>query len=118
MFNDFISQYGTTILYSILLALAGTLGKWIGGIYKKYVNNKTKREIAQICVKAVEQLYKNLHGEEKYNKAVEAITEMLAVNGITITEIELKMLIEATCQEFAKTVKENITPEPEAVDNA
>lgn len=114
MFNDFLSQYGTTILYSILLALAGTLGKWIGGIYKKHVNNKTKREIAQVCVKAVEQLYKNLHGEEKYNKAVEAITEMLAVNGITITDIELKMLIEATCQEFVKTAKDKIEVVPDA----
>lgn len=110
MLQEFISQYGTTILYSILVAVAGALGTWIGKIYKRYVNDKTKEAVVRICVKAVEQLYKDLHGEDKYNKAVESIVEMLNQKGITITELEIKMLIESTCQEFVKTVKEAVTP--------
>jgi len=110
MLQDFLAQYGTTILYSLLVAIAGALGTWIGSMYKKYINDKTKEAVVRVCVKAVEQLYKDLHGQDKYNKAVEAIVEMLTIKGITITELEIKMLIESTCQEFTKTVKEAVTP--------
>lgn len=109
MFAEFVSQYGTTILYAVLTAVAGAIGTWIGTIYKKYVNDKTKRDVVVTCVKAVEQIYKNLHGEAKYLKAVDGITEMLNIKGITITDLEIKMLIEATCSEFTKSVKEEIT---------
>jgi len=67
------------------------------------------------CVKAVEQIYKDLHWQAKYNEAVKAITEMLNIKGIIFTEFEIRMLIEATCQEFVKVVteevEENITEE-------
>lgn len=46
--------------------------------------------------------YKDLHGEEKYNKVVESVSEMLLEKGITITELELKMLVEAAVGEFNK----------------
>ena len=114
MLQDFLSQYGTTILYSLLVAIAGALGTWFGKIYKKYINDKTKQTVVRVCVKAVEQLYKDLHGEDKYNKAVEAVVEMLNLKGITITELEIKMLIESTCQEFVKTAKDKIEVVPDA----
>ena len=103
MFEQFISEYGTTIMYAILTAVAGVIGTWIGTIYKKYINDKTKEAVVRTVCKAVEQIYKDLHGEEKYNKAVENIVEMLSLKGITITELEIKMLIEATCSEFVKS---------------
>ena len=99
----FISEYGTTILYGILTAIAGALAIWAKKVYTDFINTKTKEKIVKVCVNAVEQLYKNLHGEEKYNKVVESVVEMLEEKGITITELELKMLIEATVGEFNKT---------------
>lgn len=109
MLAEFINQYGVTLLYTILTGIAGFLGICIKNLMQKYINDKTKRDVVNTCVKAVEQLYKDLHGPEKYEKAVEGVTEMLAEKGITITELEIKMLIEATCSEFSKTVKEEIT---------
>ena len=100
IFKEFIAEYGTTILYAILTALAGYVGIAIKNLYKKIVNDKTKKSIVKTCVRAVEQLYTELHGEEKYEKCVEACTEMLADRGLSITEIELKMLIEAAVKEF------------------
>ena len=38
--------------------------------------------------------------EEKYEKALEAASEMLSEKGISVTELELKMLIEAAVGEF------------------
>lgn len=98
--NEFIETYGVTILYTILTALAGYVGIAVKNLYKKYINNKTKRDVARTCVRAIEQIYIDLHGPEKLNKCIEAASEMLAERGIHITDIELRMLIEAAVNEF------------------
>lgn len=102
MFAQFVSEYGNTILYTILTAIAGAFGMIIKNLYQKYINDKTKRAVAKTCVQAVEQIYSDLHGEAKYNKCVEAMSQMLAEKGIVITELEIKMLIEAAVGEFNK----------------
>lgn len=106
LFKEFMNQYATTLLYGTLTAIAGFLGKFALNIYKKIANDKTKKSVAKTVVQAVEQLYKDLHGEEKYNKAVEAMSEMLAEKGITISQLEIKMLIEAAVGEFNTALKE------------
>lgn len=98
----FINDYGTAILYALLTALAGYLGVWVKNLYTKYINDKTKQDVVKTCVKAVEQLYADLHGPEKYQEVVEAATAMLNEKGITVTELELKMLIESAVCEFNK----------------
>lgn len=100
IFQEFINNYGTQILYAILTAIAGYIGVVVKNLYQKYVNDSTKKAVVKTCVQAVEQLYKNLHGEDKYNKVVESVTEMLNEKGITITDIEMKMLIESAVGEF------------------
>lgn len=100
IFNEFISTYGTTILYSILTAVAGYIGIVVKNLYEKYINDKTKKDVVNTCVRAVEQLYKDLHGQEKLDKCIESVSEMLGEKGITITEIEIRMLIEAAVNEF------------------
>lgn len=108
IFNEFIEQYGTTILYAVLTAIAGYVGIVIKNLYQKFINDRTKKAIVRTCVQAVEQLYKELHGEEKYEKVVEAVTEMFNERGITITEIEMKMLIEAAVGEFNKVFETEV----------
>ena len=100
MFAEFISEYGTTILYTILTAIAGWLGIVVKNLYTKYINTKTKKDVAYTVVLGVEQIYKDLHGPEKLSKALIAASEMLAAEGITVSEFELKMLIEAAVAEF------------------
>ena len=98
--KEFMNEYATTILYAIVTAIAGYIGIVLKNIYQKYVNDKTKKAVAKTVVNAVEQLYKDLHGQEKYDKAVEAMSQMLSDKGITISDIEIKMLIEAAVAEF------------------
>lgn len=105
----FISEYGTTILYAVLTALAGYIGIVAKRLYTKYVNDKTKQAVAKTVVQAVEQIYKDLHGEEKLNKALEATSEMLAEKGITITDLEMRMLIEAALAEFNRAFEKEGT---------
>lgn len=100
MFAQFVSEYGTQILYLIFTAIAGYVGIVVKNIYEKYINDQTKKNVVKTVVQGIEQLYKDLHGEEKLNKALEAASEILHEKGITITEFELQMLIEATVAEF------------------
>lgn len=99
-FNEFLSTYGTKILGMILTALAGYLGVVIKNLAAKYLDDKTKQDVAKTCVKAVEQIYKDLHGEEKFNKALENASAILADKGITVSATEMKMLIESAVAEF------------------
>ena len=116
MFQEFLAMYGENIMDLILTACAGILtafGGWLGlqakAIYQKFVNDKTKKSVVKTVVKACEQLYKDLGGEEKLAKAQEAIVEMLNEKGISITDLEMRMLIESAVTEF----KQNLITESE-----
>ena len=100
MFAEFVENYGMEIIMTILTAIAGAVGMVVKNLYTKFVNDKTKQNVVKTVVQGVEQIYKDLHGEEKYEKALEAASEMLSEKGISVTELELKMLIEAAVGEF------------------
>lgn len=114
--KEFISVYGTTILYSVLTAIAGYVGIVVKNLYQKYINDKTKQDVAKTVVQAVEQMYKDLHGDEKLQKALEAASDMLMTKGITISEIELRMLIEAAVGEFNDAFNSTETVTEETVE--
>ena len=94
--NTFLSEYGTGIIYTVLIAIAG----YIGRIAKKYINDKTKESVVRTVVQAVEQIYTDVHGADKLQKAIESATDMLNEKGITVTDLELRMLIESALAEF------------------
>ena len=98
----------------LLTALVGYIGVAVKKAYTKYVNDETKKEVVDTCVQAVEQLYKDLHGDEKLQKAIEYASEMLCSKGISVGEVELRMLVEAAVAKFndvfkqeSSTTKEN-----------
>lgn len=100
MFAEFINQYGVEIINAVLTAIAGYLAIVLKRVYTKYVNDQTKETVAKMVVQGVEQIYKNLGGEEKLEKALTAASEMLIEKGITVTDLELRMLIESAVGEF------------------
>ena len=85
----------------MLLSLAAAAKK----LAAKHINEKIKKDVARTVVQFVEQVYKDLHGDEKLNAALAAFSEMLAEKGITITELEMRMLIEAAVGEFNEAFK-------------
>ena len=100
MFLEIVNTYGMEIIGAILTALAGVLGAVVTKLATKYVNTAVKREIALTVVQGVEQLYNHLNGEEKLAVALDAAADMLQQNGITVTDLELRMLLEAAVGEF------------------
>jgi hypothetical protein len=100
MFSEFINEYGLQLMYMTITAIAGWFGIVIKNLVKKYLDDKIKLDVAKTTVQYVEQVFKDVHGEEKLNMALSAASDMLAEKGIAITDLELRVLIEAAVAEF------------------
>lgn len=102
-------------LGSLLVVWFGILGAKMKTAYEKKVNTETKKEVVQLTVEYVQQVYKALDGESKLQKAIEQATLLLNEKGITISEIELRTLIESAVyglkQGFTETITETLTEE-------
>lgn len=105
--NEFISEYGMTLLYTAVMAVFGFIGMAVKRIVQKYLNDKTKQEIVKAAVQAVEQIAHDIHGEEKLERAKAYIVDALQEKGIGISQLELELLIEAAVGEFNKAFKPN-----------
>ena len=121
MVKEFLTQYGMEIISTAVMAIFGFVGICLKNVIKKISDDKTKQQVCKTVVKAVEQMYSDLTGTEKYEKAVENITDMLTEKGISATELEVQMLIESCVKEM----KENLpdwtktnSSETEVNDNA
>lgn len=105
MFAEFWIEYGTNIIYTAAVAILGFFGMMIKGIIERFVNDKRKEKIVETCVKAAEQLYTELKGNAKFQKVKDNILAMLGEQGLTITEMEMDMMIEASVAEMNKQLK-------------
>ena len=95
-----IQPYLLEVIVAILTGVATFIGSKIKKMYEEKINTETKEKVVKVVVNAVEQIYKELKGEEKLKKCIENATEMLNEKGITITELELRMLIESAVNSF------------------
>lgn len=111
--NSFFSQYLTQIIVIIVVAIATWLGTQVKNLYKKYVTTEIKKSVAKTAVRFVEQIYIDIHGREKLEKAMERASQILAEYGITISDVELIALLEAAVNEFNNAFNKN-EAQPEA----
>jgi LL-H family phage holin len=92
--NAILSALGT-----ILVALIGYVARKVAEYLKeKGITEKlsTKQYLADIAVNAVEQIYINEDGPEKFAKAKSEAVKLFNENGISINLEELDVLIEAS----------------------
>ena len=111
MIEYFIYNYGMELIGLLLAAILGCLGKAIGNIYREHVNDATKRAIAKTCAAFVEQVWKNLHGADKLQKALETAQKLLAKKGIVFDADEMMVYIEAAVAEFNEAFKKPVDGE-------
>ena len=88
-----------------MTGLATYIATRIKSKYEDYVNTETKQKIVKTVVNAVEQLYKDLDGTKKLEKAKENILALLNEKGLTITELEMDMMIEEVVNGFNNGLK-------------
>lgn len=82
-------------LASVVTVLCGILATKIKVKYEEKVDNETKKKIVETTVNYVQQVYKESKGEEKLEKALQTASQLLVEKGLTISEMELRMLIES-----------------------
>ena len=105
MIQELINQVAGNIIQTFLAILVAYLGIAGKRLYQKYINTEMKKIIVKDCVKAVEQIYTDIHGNDKKAQCENYIVQLLYENGITITQNELDVMIEAAVQELNKTFK-------------
>lgn len=105
MLQELINQITHNILQAVLVVVFSYIGIAGKNIYKKYIDTDTKKIIVRDCVKAIEQIYKDLHGSEKKAQCENYISQLLYEKGLTITEDELDIMIESAVQEMNKDKK-------------
>lgn len=82
-----------------ITALTALFG-FIGTKLNTYFKSKDKAEIVRYVVKYVEQIYTDIHGKEKLDKAVIMATMLLNEKGIKVSSDELNVMIESACYEL------------------
>lgn len=92
------------ILMQIIPIVLATIGTFLIGLikakYSQYVNTDTKKEIAMLTVRYVEQVFTALHGKDKLEKAKSTFVDMLNEKGIEVSEAEINMLLEAAVNQM------------------
>ena len=104
--NELMNQLQPIIMNAAVVILTA-IGSYVGLKVKTFVKEKsdtdTKKKVVETTCKYVEQIYKDLDGESKLEKAKDNILAQLNEKGISISELELDVLIEATVNGFKKT---------------
>ena len=85
---------------TIVTAIAGYVALKVKNKFEEKINTETKKEVVEATVKYVQQVYEALDGKEKLQKALETSIEWLNEKGISITEAEATILIEAAIKGF------------------
>lgn len=112
---------------SVIAILFGVLGAKIKQIYNEKSQNETVKVVVDNVVKWVQQVYYELEGPEKLQKALTEASTILNEKGITISETELDMMIESAVYGLKQGMTretvlvegtvENEEVTPEAVEN-
>lgn len=114
---NFLNEYGilSMVITAAVTGLGTALGLFVKKLYKKTIGNKieveTIKEIAGLVVKYTEQVWTNIHGSEKLDKALEAFSEMLNQKGITISDLEMRVYLESALAGFNNAFTKSATTE-------
>lgn len=98
--EEFVSTYGMQLLAAITTAILGGIGMAIRNAARRWLDDDTKRTVAKTAVAFAEQIFQNLHGAEKMEKAMETACALLREKGICWEVNELKILLEAAVLEM------------------
>lgn len=107
------------ILATFLTGMFTYIGTRLKTAYEQKINTETAKAVVDDAVKFVEQVYKDLHGKEKLEKAVEQVSQVLISKGINLSEAEITMLIESAVYGLNQGWFENekILPKTNTQDN-
>lgn len=103
--NEVFTTYALEIVKAIVLMIAGYVGIVIKNLAAKYITTDTAKKVAETTVKYVEQIYTDIHGEDKLNAALKLASDILSEKAICISDTELRALLEAAVKEMNDKAK-------------
>lgn len=80
---------------TIITCLFGYVGLTVKNAYTKYVDTDTKKKVVDSTVEYIEQVYTDIHGDDKFELAKEKVVNLLNEKCINISEEEIETLIES-----------------------
>lgn len=95
-----------SLVGTIVAVLLGYAGVEIKKLYKKYVNTQVEKDVVNSTVKYVEQIYTDIHGEDKLNEALKQASSILQEKGIQVSQDQLKTLIESAVYGMNQGIKD------------
>lgn len=96
--KEIIMEYLPKILEYAIIIIAGILANKA----KKLINTDIKKAIVRDTVKYVEQVFRDVHGVEKFDAAKDKAVALLREKGIKISDEEIIVLIESAVSEMNK----------------
>lgn len=103
--RELMNQLTSNVIQVVVVLIFTYIGVAFKNLNKKYVDTETKSVIVKNCVRCVEQIYTDLHGDEKKKQCEQQIVQLLYEKGITITQHELDVMIEAAVHEMNNIIK-------------
>ena len=110
LFNALL-PYIVSALATILTAVGAWLGKKVGDYFDSKKHSEVIQDIVEKTVKYVEQVGKSLGSEEKFALAKEKAIQWANTQGLSVSEVELEILIEAFVNSFDKGYQEPVGTE-------
>ncbi|AKQ08510.1 holin [Bacillus phage PBC2] len=99
------------LVVAVLTACAGVATRYVVAFLKKkglISQMENNKEIVRIVVHAVEQMYKELKGDEKLTQAKIEVVKIMKEKNIKITEQEIDLMIEAMVREMNASKNEEL----------
>lgn len=97
---EMLTVYAPQLMQTALYFIAGILAILAAKYVKPLLQNKVVKVLAKNAVLFVEQTVKDLHGDDKLNEALKALSLQLAKWSIKISAEEMKVMLEAAVAEF------------------
>lgn len=106
---EFLNQIMPSLLSlvgTIVAVLLGYAGVEIKKLYNKYVDTQVEKDVVDSTVKYIEQVYTDIHGEDKLNEALKQASSILQEKGIQVSQDQLKTLIESAVYGMNQGIKD------------
>ncbi len=90
------------VIISAGVAIISAVGIMIKNAITKAADTDVKKKLVETTVKYIEQVYKDVHGQEKLEIAMQKAEQLFKEKGINIGQTELEMMIEEVVNNINK----------------
>ncbi len=93
-------EFVELFLENFVPLVATALGAVVAYYVRTWIKENEKKDIIQATVQYVEQVYKELDGEQKFELALKRVEKLFKNKGLDIDKDEIETWIEAFVREF------------------